>query len=252
MIEQRKLGLDIHFPSLTADEAKGSFLFGNAGSVEELTVLMETYRLKTGQLASFLEAAGENPSLLDPYLVKPVGANRYKLGLIAGNSPLGDTSPIRAKFNPVRQDGVNFQVTNTYGDWMLCPTAEDLMMKSLKNKAVVLVNASILMKFVGKLTGLCTESFSTRKATFLEGNWYSPVDPESREAIRQAFDRGEPRVNLAEGLWIILRSVDDNSRGNAVMALSQQNAKSLPNSFPGVIRGVPRGRFRMENFEVMD
>lgn len=247
MTEQRR------FPGLTPDAAKGSFLLRNARDAEELAGLMGEYRLGEGHLRSFLEDIRHNPSLLDPYLARPIGANRYKLGLVAaGSFPLSDTSPIGAKFNPDKQEGVNFQVTSSHDDWMLCPTAEDLMQESLRNQAVVLVNGALLMKFTGKLTGLCTRSFSTTGATFLEGNWYSPVDPESRETIRQVFDRGEPRVSLTEGLWIILRSVDDSPKGERVLVSSRLSAANLPVSFPGTIRGIQRREFRMKNFEAMD
>lgn len=251
MQEQRPgFGGDVPL-SFNPQKARGLFLLRQAGDAEELGFLMLQYRLSGVGVEEALRNAVEgNSTPVENLLVNPNGENRYRLGLVAGLLPSLDPS-IQRSFKPAVQDGVNFKVTSYHKDWMLCQDAEDYMKKALRMDALVLVNGGILMKTVGKFTGLCVNSFSTSSATFLEGNWYSPVDGDSRDAIKQGFDRGDARIDLTEGDWILLRSIYDDKDSQEVLAKAKQKAADLPRHLPGMIRGVPRRKFRIANHEDM-
>lgn len=247
-MQEQRTGLGIP-PPFIPNESKGLYVLKRAGDTESLELLMMQYRLSKAEFEDGLRGAvRENPGIVSDLLGNPE-ENRYRLGLVAGL--MGSDPSIRQVFKPIVQEGVSLRVTSSHSDWLLCPDAEDYMKKALKRDALVLVNGSILMKTVGKFTGLCVGSFSTSQATFLEGNWYSPVDQESRDAVRQGFDRGDARVDLTEGAWVLLRSVFEDKSGQEVLARSKQKAKDLPRRLPSLIRGIPRKQFRLANNEAM-
>ncbi len=232
-----------------AKGAKGLIML-KAEDAEHLGLLMIEHRMLRGSFDEALrEAIERNPQAIEGLLRNPTGENRYRLGLAAGVLPLDPR--IQQVFAPSIQDGVNLEVKTYHNDWILCQDAEDYMDKALKMNALVLVNGSILMKTVGKFTGLCVRSFSTAKSTFLEGNWYSPTDEESREAIKKGFDMGQGHVDLAEGSWVLLRSIYGDKKGQEVLAKSKKAAENFPQHLPLMIRGIPRRKFRVANFEAM-
>ena len=75
--------------------------------------------------------------------------------------------------------------------WWLCSEAEPRLAESMSHEAVVLVNGALLMKFVGKFSGLCVKNYITKDGfSFVEGNWYAPTDDTSRKVIRSAYNAG--------------------------------------------------------------
>ncbi len=251
LAEQRPgLGGD-QAPAFNLQETKSLYLLNNAVEAEGLGYLMLGYHVSRDEFESGLSGAiAQNPGVVAGFLDNPDETNRYRTALVAGLVlPLNPS--IQRVYKPAVQDGVKLGVTSYHNDWILCPDAEGYMKKALKSNALVLVNGAILVKTVGKFTGLCVKSFETEGGTFLEGNWYSPVDNESREAIRQGFDRGDARIDLTEGTWVLLRSVYDDKGGQEVLERSKQKAENMPRHLPLLIHGVPRRKFRVANFEAM-
>src|SRR6185437_4437053 len=82
--------------------------------------------------------------------------------------------------------------------------------EALEKRATVLVNGVLLVKGVGKLSGLCLRDTALKDGTVLRaGLWYSPVDDRSRDAIREAFDRGDSRLEQPSGRWAVMRPLSD-------------------------------------------
>lgn len=100
--------------------------------------------------------------------------------------------------------------------WWLCKESEKRLRKAMADDAVLLVNDCMLVKFVGKLTALCTHTYSARNGqVFIEGNWYSPVDDPLRDQIREAFDTGFSRLKI-NGEWLLIRPLTTLNNNNRV------------------------------------
>lgn len=134
--------------------------------------------------------------------------------------------------------------------WWLCGTAEPKLKKSIVDGAVILVNDTLLVKFVGKLTGLCIRTMTTDEGKiFLEENWYSPADKKSRETLKQAFDTGMSRVAINQGIWLPMRALipDGDKSPAAILNEAKRFADILPDRFPETIQGMTRQQYRERN-----
>jgi hypothetical protein len=87
--------------------------------------------------------------------------------------------------------------------WFLCVLSEERMKQSLSEYSTIAV-AGLMVKFVGRITGYCFESFSTNAGTFIAGNFYSP-DIETQHQLKQFFVQGVNRPALAGGEWYLMR-----------------------------------------------
>lgn len=141
------------------------------------------------------------------------------------------------------------KVVPMYCSWYLCSDAEGRLSQAIHDQAVLLVNDVILLKFRGKLSGVALQNSLLADGTqLIAGCWYAPVD--SRDEIREAFDRGESRL-WVEGQWTLLRGLYD-SDNNALLLQAQTFATALPAQFPHQIAGFPsRQTYRYSRHEAL-
>jgi len=91
-------------------------------------------------------------------------------------------------------------------NWYLCSDSEALLVESMQIGAVVIVNESLVVKFKGKFTALCIESFVDKSGNAcLAGNWYSPANERTRSVLREANRNGDLKINLTKGEWALMR-----------------------------------------------
>ncbi len=181
------------------------------------------------------------------------GEYRFQLGALLTQIPI-DNLPetIRKKLKPTTTE-VELKLRSEHGTWWLCGAAEPRLRDAIRDKAIMLVNDRLLVKFNGKLSAVCIESFTTPNgAVFLEGNWYSPTDNQTRDQLRSQFDQGHAQVQLVTGEWAIMRPLD-NERGNngEVVKTSEQVleeirgvASRIPDRLPDRMAGLERRSYR--------
>ncbi|OWK26903.1 MAG: hypothetical protein US76_02220 [Parcubacteria group bacterium GW2011_GWA2_38_13b] len=155
------------------------------------------------------------------------------------------------KINPIKISE-NFTVEIGYMGWHLCEEAELRMRNSIKDKAVILANKGLLIKFNGRLSALCIKNFSSSgRGIFYEGNWYSPTDTVLREEIKKAFDDGDySRIDLLSGNWALMRSSDlyTDNKNNCQQFLEIINKAVLMFSgfLPKSIEGMAKKDYRIK------
>lgn len=132
--------------------------------------------------------------------------------------------------------------------WFLCSSSEQRLRASVQNGAVVYVNPGLLVKFMGRLTALCIDSFSTQNGTFVAGNWYSPVG-ETRTVLETSFDNGFVKPEVKTGEWSLMRSLKDARASEDVLDSSRSEVDLLPEVGPETINGISRKFFRQKNRE---
>lgn len=151
--------------------------------------------------------------------------------------------------NPTQTDH-DFTFLQKRNSWNLCVGAEWMMEDALEDKAVVLVNKKLLVKFNGKLSGVCLETFTTQKGyTFVEGNWYSPADLDSRKQVRNAFDAGKAKLNLGAGSWQLMRPMEFIDEDDLIEDVKDY-ADTCKKALPVMMDGLPRKQYRMRNEEL--
>jgi len=170
----------------------------------------------------------------------------------------------------IRVMGTELEITIKPNEksWWLCSASEKRLRKAMTDDAVLLVNDYMLVKFVGKLTALCTHTHSARNGqVFIEGNWYSPEDDLLREQIRSAFDAGFSRLEI-NGDWLLIRSLtaltnnfrDGSIRGALIQPLIRVKNRrlmkqiikyidQLPDNFSQNIDGQSRYDYRTNKHE---
>ncbi|MCK9351612.1 MAG: hypothetical protein WCT49_01240 [Candidatus Paceibacterota bacterium] len=184
--------------------------------------------------------------------VKNIEKHRFHIGMLLSMIPFSELPPeTRVALRPVVS---SFEQTIKPGHtgWYLCPEAEPLLVESLANDAVVLVNDSILVKMAGKLSGLCVKNYKTKDGfVFIEGGWYSPSDADSRRIVREANDRGDARVEVAGGAWSLMRSVEDSpdKSSDLLLAVAKEYSSKLGTALPDTIEGLSRKEFREKKIE---
>lgn len=153
----------------------------------------------------------------------------------------------RERLNPYLIDA-EFAMVIQKNFWYLCGAAEPRLRIALRKGAAIVVNDHLVVKFYGKLSALCTKTFTTTNGvTFLAGNWYSPSDSESREGLRNAFDQGKSHVTLQSGEWALMRTIED--KDGELLAAAQDYAANAPMRLPETIGGESRMHFRREKEE---
>ncbi len=172
---------------------------------------------------------------------------RFQLGAILSQIPLTNIpETLKLKLKPIISDS-ELKIKLGHGHWWLCGEAEPRLERSIRNQAVVLVNGRLLVKFDGKFSALCVETFTTRDGhTFLEGTWYSPTDTETRDTIKGAFDGGTAKISLRGGEWTIMRPLAQSGGKNPeeILEEARQFITKLPDQFPKRIEGSSRREYR--------
>lgn len=111
----------------------------------------------------------------------------------------------------------------------LCGTSEPRMEHSVQNNMTMLVDDRLLMKFEGKVTALCLQSFVTkdRKFTFVRGGWYSPATSEDRQYFKDAYQQGVTRIKSKKIHWQFVREAEHEWFDNNEKDLNA-HARGLP------------------------
>lgn len=191
--------------------------------------------------------------LISLMLERPV-LFRFQIGVLLSFFRRNELPEILLKeINPKKIDE-NLTVEMGYRGWYLCNEAESRMRISIKDKAVILLNKHLLVKFNGRLSALCIRSFSSvGRGIFYEGNWYSSTDNDSREIIKNAFDDGKrTHIDLLSGNWAIMRSLNDYGGNNSQKYLEKIRqfestlSEFLPKSINGMIKKDYRSKSELE------
>ena len=159
----------------------------------------------------------------------------YEMGVLLSLMDFSDLpQDIAARLSAEWVDaGFKLKIKN--GLWSLCNDAETRLVDAMYSGAVVVVNDKLLVKFKGKFTALCLKSFTSREGfTFVEGNWYSPVDEETRQYLKNAYSRGCDTINIDSlSEWVLIRTVEK---------VGDRSAKELLTEAKRVARGVWENR----------
>jgi hypothetical protein len=185
-------------------------------------------------------------NLVSVMLDKPA-QYRFQLGTILSQIPLTNIpETLKLKLKPIISDN-ELKIKLGHGHWWLCGEAEPRLERSIRNQAVVLVNGRLLVKFDGKFSALCVETFTTRDGqTFLEGTWYSPIDTRTRDTIKGSFDSGTAKISLQGGEWAIMRPLAQSGGKNPeeILEEARQFITTLTDQLPQSIEGLSRGDYR--------
>lgn len=176
----------------------------------------------------------------------------FQLGEILTMIPYRDfPEEVRVKIRAYL-DETEQKIRPFHDEWYLCSASEKLLIQSLSLGAVVLINNSFVVKFTGKRTALCIRSFTDKMgATFIEGNWYSPVGADFISVIQRANKRGQVRLDVKKGEWAMMRSIQEVPGVTAQELLTE--AKYLASNLDvraGKIMGVNRDEYANNCFEV--
>ncbi len=167
----------------------------------------------------------------------------------AGKVPSVRPEAVVQKRKPVMSSDIEIKIMPGHQGWGLCEHAESYFYNAIdkwdgKNAAVVLVNGVLLVKFLGKMTALCLQTTTTRNGqTFLEGNFYSPVDEDLRKTLKEAFDSGEAKIALSRGEWAFMRPLEFHG---GLLEEVRKFTASLQDRLPEEIDGMTRRRWRLQ------
>jgi hypothetical protein len=158
-----------------------------------------------------------------------------------------------AKLKPVIAN-LELHIRVGYETWWLCGQAEPRLIESIRDRAAVLVDGFMLLKFSGKFSGLCIQTTTLANGQlFIEGNWYSPIGG-LRDQIRQEFDSGNAKITVSTGEWAMIRPVaNDGTNGfaaNEIIEQARTYASSIPDRLPDRIRGQQRREYRLGRDEI--
>jgi hypothetical protein len=177
---------------------------------------------------------------------------RFQIGALLMHIPY-------RQFPVALQDKIASTVTDnklniTFGNenWNLCDTAEPRLLQTIKNKATLIVNDSLLVKFHGKRAALCTSTFTTRYGqAFYKGNWYSPANDLTKNELNESFDNGLSRITMTKGTWALIRGVDSTEKRSAdeILDLAASYVLNTSVETPDRIDGLSRSWYRRSHFE---
>ncbi len=181
------------------------------------------------EMSNFLGYFGQRGEF-DPILSSSV-INSYQKGILASQLTK-DHFQKSGSLKEVTFAENKFGVMVLDPDWGLCSDAEPRFRKSVKENAVMIVPPGLALKFVGRLTALCYETFSTENGTFVAGNWYSPATPELRRSLDEKFEEGVRVADgITEGSWGLIREY------NRDPFKDKTNFKALVADIPQIIEG---------------
>ncbi|QSH39703.1 hypothetical protein JXR01_01715 [Candidatus Kaiserbacteria bacterium] len=163
----------------------------------------------------------------------------------------------------VKENLGKYELSLTKGsDWHLCSDAEPRLNRALDDNAFLLVNEKLLVKFNGRMSALCLTDFKSKDGrTFKKGFWYAAEDKETREKLRQAFDGGDPEININHGNWVLIRAVKklhinkgvyygkmiDKEETINLVEKALRTVEQLPKHFPTTIHDQTTSRKEYRN-----
>lgn len=179
--------------------------------------LSRTFRSKPGQqLASFLLADREK--------------NAFQLGVYFSFVSLGNLNPdLKAKVSSESHPSSPFKLrANEKLNWTLCSDAEPRLIEAIRDQAILPIvvegKTVMLLKFVGRLAGLCVGDFCTEDGKlFVAGNWYEPIGKKARQNLRDVFDEGLLAYVPEESMvWTLIRPLGLQHRSRRSKKLSAE------------------------------
>lgn len=180
---------------------------------------------------------------------------KMQLGVIFSEVSLHDIpEEMLNKLKPVASK-LGYSLESDHGEWFMCEDAEPRLLESMKEGGYIVMTEKgaprLLAKFMGKLSALCLEDFTTNGEVFIKGNWYSPVSQELRLLIGETFDIGKGKVEVQGGEWAFMRPVKDlpEIRSEEIIEKAIKLAEAIPEDFGTdeiVYKGTvyKRGAFR--------
>lgn len=135
--------------------------------------------------------------------------------------------------------------------WELCADAEPRLRRSIKEKAVLLVDDVFLVKFYGRLSSLALKDAVLSDGSKIQkGYWYSPARTRFRDEIYTAFDNRETRLTSKDPVWVPIRKVH---LGWFNTWFARRAAEKLPAKGPELLckrrRKYTRKRYRTRHWE---
>lgn len=183
-------------------------LFGQSNS----NFLSENIFLDDGEVRQVWKCISKNRVVLE-MMNAMIGDSRYRfqLGVLLTMVDFSDL-PERLQ-RRIRAETVDSEqkLKLKHEHWGLCDEAEPRMVDAMYNRGIeALADNCLCLKFKGKLSAICLKTFKTKKGfTFLEGNWYTLVDEETRDRVLKAHYRGinNSVVDLNNSEWALMRAV---------------------------------------------
>jgi hypothetical protein len=234
---------------------------GDVKKTELLRII--TSNVESRYLGTDMENAGikieELPQLLDDETILGIvdvmlddpKSYRFELAQILSQIPIEKIpESMVAKLNPIAID-LELEIRPSQDGLYICSTGEPRMAEAMSKNAVVIVNGEIMVKMIGKMTGVLLDNVTTKDGVVLpKGMFYSPIDGKTRMAIKEAFDQGKSRVDLDRGQWAIMRPISETSVDTDLFLENAKiYAQSLPDTLPATIDGLPREQFRLSRKE---
>ncbi len=209
----------------------------NMGDSNELARRLKNQQINLGELPDLLFGPGIN-SILTVMLEHPE-KYRMHLGVILSQVDIRRVpDELREKLAPLFTD-LELDVKPEQGSWYLCSNAEPRLQTTMEDNSGLAVTIQdrpvFLVKFVGKLSALCLVDFATLDGrVFVKGDWYSPTDDDTRDALRTAFIDGKGRLDLQKGGWALMRPIKALGRKKEDEQIEDaiKYAGSLPDRFP--------------------
>ena len=120
---------------------------------------------------------------------------------------------------------INAKPELAHNRWTLCKTSEAKMLNALSDFSTIMVGG-LMIKFFGRTTALCFESFATKHGTFIEGNFYSP-DSETQSKLKESFLLGVNCPELSLGSWFLMRGITPDPNGDALSEAKKRSKNML-------------------------
>lgn len=212
---------------LNSEEARGSMNYILAAMVSEES---------KGQPYAYGEKEGNvNVDLFTVRLIEAMARHQedyqFQLGVLLTQVPFESLSPkTRVLLQPLAAD-LEMKIRPGNKGWYLCGQAEPRLYRAMGKNKVVLVNGVLLVKFNGRLTGLCLENQTTKDGqTLVAGNWYSPVETELQEEIKSAGRGKTARLKAQRGSWALMRTMaeEDERSQEELLASIKKYAEVMP------------------------
>jgi len=195
-------------------------------------------------------------SMIQLIAVMSKSLEKYKFGiaLLLTQVDINLLPPeVLEKVKPVTKN-LEFKLSSERSGWYVCSLGEPRLANAIDDGGVIAINSRLLVKFLGRNSALCTETFTTKDGhTFLEGCWYSPVDKEVRRTIQAAFDNGIGAIDLDNGgEWAFMRNGKDSEGYTLEDILRRSKAyiqKCINGDVPKYVRDMTRVEYRISQRE---
>lgn len=188
------------------------------------------------------EVLQEDDQIIEEIITLMTKANdtyRLQIGMICAAVPLDTMAPrfqeiFEEKYHPLETDN-EFELTPFYKRWELCNESEDEMHAAIQKNGVIAIDDHLLLKMKGRMTALCTESFTTKEGKlFIAGNWYSPTkkNATARETIKVDFFDNKGRTSGKGTSWAIMRDSNFEQSNDKALEELQNIVAQTPQRYP--------------------